>query len=195
MNQGAFAAFIGTNPATINSIYSDRTKPSLNIVAGIKKHIPNINTDWIIFGEGDMYTDDYSRPNAESDASMTSGSGMLSPMLDFDEESAAGDGGSAGGLQGVVADPSGTAATQQQLRPSAGVQSQSTNAAISAHAASPTPADRTGRHQVSTAGQGAQRPAEVQNVNVKYIDKPQRKITEIRIFFSDGTFETFEPKK
>ena len=26
---------------------------------------------------------------------------------------------------------------------------------------------------------------------VKYIDKPQRKITEIRVFFDDGTFETF----
>ena len=26
---------------------------------------------------------------------------------------------------------------------------------------------------------------------VKFIDKPQRKITEIRIFFDDGTFETF----
>ena len=26
---------------------------------------------------------------------------------------------------------------------------------------------------------------------VKYVDKPQRKITEIRIFFDDGRFETF----
>ena len=26
---------------------------------------------------------------------------------------------------------------------------------------------------------------------VKYVDKPQRKITEIRIFFDDGTFEVF----
>ena len=26
---------------------------------------------------------------------------------------------------------------------------------------------------------------------VKYIDKPQRKITEIRVFFDDGTYETF----
>lgn len=26
---------------------------------------------------------------------------------------------------------------------------------------------------------------------VKYIDKPQRKITEIRIFFDDGTYQTF----
>lgn len=29
----------------------------------------------------------------------------------------------------------------------------------------------------------------------KNFDKPKRKITEIRIFFSDGTYETFEPKK
>lgn len=26
---------------------------------------------------------------------------------------------------------------------------------------------------------------------VKYIDKPQRKITEIRVFYDDGTYETF----
>lgn len=26
---------------------------------------------------------------------------------------------------------------------------------------------------------------------IKYLDKPQRKITEIRVFFDDGTFETF----
>lgn len=26
---------------------------------------------------------------------------------------------------------------------------------------------------------------------VRYLDKPERKITEIRIFFDDGTFETF----
>ncbi|MCF0197819.1 MAG: helix-turn-helix transcriptional regulator [Bacteroidaceae bacterium] len=29
---------------------------------------------------------------------------------------------------------------------------------------------------------------------VKYIDKPQRKITEIRIFFDDGTYEVFPNK-
>jgi hypothetical protein len=30
---------------------------------------------------------------------------------------------------------------------------------------------------------------------VKYSDKPQRQITEIRIFFDDQTWETFVPKK
>ena len=32
--------------------------------------------------------------------------------------------------------------------------------------------------------------SQIQEV-VKYIDKPQRKITEIRVFYDDGTFETF----
>ena len=30
---------------------------------------------------------------------------------------------------------------------------------------------------------------------VKYIDKPERKITEIRIFYDDQTWETFVPKR
>lgn len=29
---------------------------------------------------------------------------------------------------------------------------------------------------------------------IKYIDKPQRKITEIRIFYDDGTYETFNSR-
>lgn len=32
-------------------------------------------------------------------------------------------------------------------------------------------------------------------VEVKYLDKPKREITEIRIFFNDQTWETFVPKK
>lgn len=30
---------------------------------------------------------------------------------------------------------------------------------------------------------------------IKYIDKPQRKITEIRVFFDDGTYEIFAAKQ
>lgn len=36
-----------------------------------------------------------------------------------------------------------------------------------------------------------QSPVPVLREVVKYIDKPQRKITEIRIFFDDGTYEVF----
>lgn len=30
---------------------------------------------------------------------------------------------------------------------------------------------------------------------VKYVDKPQRRITEIHVFYDDGTFETFSGKR
>ena len=38
-------------------------------------------------------------------------------------------------------------------------------------------------------------PKNIANAAVKYVDKPQRKITEIRIFYDDQTWETFVPKK
>jgi hypothetical protein len=38
-------------------------------------------------------------------------------------------------------------------------------------------------------------PKEIVREEVKYIEKPARKITEIRIFFDNGTYETFRPDK
>jgi len=49
--------------------------------------------------------------------------------------------------------------------------------------------------------EAASRPAVRQEVvkepqkEVKFIDKPQRKITEIKVFYDDQTFESFVPKK
>ena len=40
-----------------------------------------------------------------------------------------------------------------------------------------------------------QTPNNVVKTEVKFIDKPQRQITEIKIFFDDQTFESFVPKK
>ena len=38
-------------------------------------------------------------------------------------------------------------------------------------------------------------PKEIVREEIKYIEKPARKITEIRIFFDNGTYETFHPNK
>lgn len=55
MSQQAFASFIDISPATLSSIFNGRTKPTLNMVEAIKKKIPNISTDWLMFGTGSMY--------------------------------------------------------------------------------------------------------------------------------------------
>ena len=55
MTQQEFADFIGTTPATLSGIFNDRTRPTINIVESVKKKIPDISTDWLLFGTGDMY--------------------------------------------------------------------------------------------------------------------------------------------
>ena len=38
-------------------------------------------------------------------------------------------------------------------------------------------------------------PKEIVREEIKYVETPARKITEIRIFFDNGTYETFRPEK
>ena len=38
-------------------------------------------------------------------------------------------------------------------------------------------------------------PKEIVKQEIRYIEKPARKITEIRIFFDDNTYETFRGEK
>lgn len=49
--------------------------------------------------------------------------------------------------------------------------------------------DDSGKQEVSRV------PHNVEKTVVKYIDKPERRITEIRIFYDDQTWETFLPKR
>ena len=65
-------------------------------------------------------------------------------------------------------------------------------------ASSKTPESATGQSDLfspesTPSSEGNSAPTSVPQVHevVKYIDKPQRKITEIRVFYDDGTFETF----
>ena len=88
MTQQVFAEFIGVGSATLSSIFNDRTRPTLNIVEAIKKKIPNISTDWLMFGSGDMYLSENPTPNAGSESGFQGSDNRqmgYSPMLDFNE--------------------------------------------------------------------------------------------------------------
>ena len=148
MTQQLFADYIGQSPATLSSIFNDRTRPTLNIVEAIKKKIPNINTDWLMFGSGDMYL----QPNTPSqdlfsDSESTPDTHPIdqNPMLVFDET--------------PVRAPQNTPQQPQNFN---GVRN---------------------THQ------------EIVREEVKYVDKPQRKVIEIRVFYDDQTWDTFVPAK
>ena len=151
MTQQVFAEYIGQSPATLSSIFNGRTRPTLNIVEAIKKKIPNISTDWLMFGSGDMFLPDpdanvdTSLPQDEANLGADNGPLFQNPMLDFD------------------ANPS----TMPQ---------NGTYAPQNFNSVKTTRSDLTPKE-------------------VKLVDKPQRKIIEIRVFYDDQTFDVFEPKK
>lgn len=54
MTQQEFAECIKVAPATLSSIFTGRTAPSLKVVEAIKGRFPDISTDWLMFGKGTM---------------------------------------------------------------------------------------------------------------------------------------------
>ena len=148
MTQQVFADFIGLAPATLSSIYNERTRPTLSVVEAIKKKIPNISTDWLMFGTGEMYITSSTPADSQLSAEergVNGGQIVQSPMLDFDQPQ------------------------------------------------SPTP-QQGPQAPYSFNSVKSTRP-EIERTEVKIIDKPQRRVTEIRVFYDDQTWECFVPVK
>lgn len=55
MSQQDFAAKLGISAASLSSIFTGRTRPTNNHVQAIHKAFPEININWLLFGEGDSH--------------------------------------------------------------------------------------------------------------------------------------------
>ena len=154
MTQQVFADFIGLAPATLSGIFNDRTRPTLNVVEAIKKKIPDISTDWLMFGNEPMYVsaslpDDGNQPQTSAPNTvrqeMRDNTSTGEPMLDLFQVSS-------------------------------------------------QPARNTVAPTFQKNGVRNTQP-EIIREEIKYIDKPQRKVTEIRVYYDDQTWESFVPSK
>ena len=138
MSQKDFANEICISPGTLSSIFSGRNNASLNTLNNIHERFPEVNMDWLMNGNGEMFV---------------SGS-QVSPQMEAGEAGSLATSSSASGLPlqpGFVEHLSGS----QQMPP------QTSNLTLDG----------------------------------KMFDKPSRKIAEIRVFYDDGTFETFSAKQ
>lgn len=142
MNQQSFADVLEISPASLSSIFNDRTKPTLNHIDAIKKKFPSINLDWLMYGRGPMFLDDVSQGNDMRPSAVSSSESVLQ----FDV---------------ATSTPSESKPEQPRL-------------------------------DFSSSRDYAQM---AEKTTMKYIDNNMRKITEIRIFYDDQTWETFVPKK
>lgn len=143
MSQQEFAQYIDMSPASLSSIFNGRTRPTLNIVEAIKRKIPSISTDWLMFGTGDMYQSDEA-PTSKQNQEINN---VTEQVLNFGSEESP-------TLQTSVA-----------------------------------PQQRNGAMTLKTVR------SEAMHEDLNYVDKPQRRITEIRVFYDDLTFESFMPTK
>lgn len=50
-----FAEEIGIPHSTISHLLAGRNNPSLNLVTKILERFPSINSDWLLFGKGNMF--------------------------------------------------------------------------------------------------------------------------------------------
>ena len=68
MSQKDFAAAVGISQASLSSIYNGRTLPTIRHAEAIHKRFPEINVNWILFGEGEMLSDGDVSSKVPSDA-------------------------------------------------------------------------------------------------------------------------------
>lgn len=167
LTQQDFAKTIGKSTATVSGIFNDRTKPSLDIVDAIHKKFPRVRLEWLLDGTPPMYMN---KVEGDADGAST-GEVQGSTAL----------GGKQGEMGGMGANAIASALGEATL-------DFGTDEAPGSPT-SPSIFDQTQMHGVNRI------PKNVAQAAVKYIDKPQRKITEIRIFYDDQTWETFVPKK
>lgn len=167
MSQKDFAEAIGITPGALSNIYSNRTNATGNHVRGIHKAFPRIDINWLMFGEGNMYGD-------SEDKSLQSNDVRPGFSLLGDQEGSAG---SADLFSAPEMD-------------------------VDSHAMPPRATGRDivrkDRQFTNVAADGTVHrnalATEMYN-NTKILDKLSRKVKEIRVFFDDGTYETFLPGK
>lgn len=168
MSQKDFAEAIGIAPGALSNIYSGRTNATGNHVNGIHKAFPNINVNWLMFGEGDMYVDAGQSAAYDNPVSSDNQSDNGSEMVSF-----------AGDLFAARSESPGT------FVPSKRAVSDKPNYCGAAHSA---------HHCIS--GSNVQHSAVLDcQSEAKKIDMVKPKIKEIRVFYDDGTYETFVPSK
>lgn len=166
LSQQDFAARIGISAASLSSILNGRTQPTNRHVMGIHQAFPEINVNWLLFGEGDMLVSD----------TPAKGTGEAADGVELAEGASADVASSnvAPGLFGAADAPS--LFSSESTPPSVPSVEQRANA---------YGARREGRSVVRGNGNVV--------TTAINIDKDERKIKEIRVFYSNGTYESFVP--
>lgn len=169
MSQQEFAQKLGLSPATLSNIFNGKTRPTNNHVQAIHKAFPNINISWLLFGEGEMYISgtDSSIGGVADRADASTPMTLFGDANSYMSSSVNGEEDSTLGMNEKTTSP------MSGNNPSNSVPDLMQS--------------RRSVHQISEINMSSN--------NVKIIDNRPRRIKEIRVFFDDGTYESFVPSR
>lgn len=172
LTAGAFAENIGVAQATISQILRGRNKyPSTDVILRLHQRYPDISLEWLLTGHGNMKgTPD---GHAVTDGNFAGRENM-------------GMGGNPAGPEETDGNPEAGGLPRRNfdypLFAEKGLESDER-----------TEVSENRKDLAFERPQNA--PKEIIRQEIVYKEKPSRKITEIRIFFDDNTYETFRPEK
>ena len=159
LSQQDFAKELGISAASLSSIFTGRTNPTNNHVMAIHRVFPQINVNWLLFGEGDMIMENQGSKDSSANK-----------------------------------DLAGETVAEEENSETLAADSNSHNAQSAASpltknetaSAMPQLSRREPMHN-TIRGNGS-----VVTTNVA-VEREDRKIKEIRVFYSNGTYESFVP--
>lgn len=172
MSQQDFAATLGISAASLSGIYTGRTQPTTKHVRAIHDAFPEVNVNWLLFGDGEMLIS-----SANSDGAASS-----APHVATSPTS-------------VGAAESSDAISKQTAETPIIAQSDASLFPMDEVAMQPTQPTARRSHPAARreSSSSSSRISQVSMNSGKNIDNAQRKIKEIRVFFDDGTYESFVP--
>lgn len=166
----------GISAPTLSHVMSGRSNPTLSILRQIVGGFPDLNPEWVYQGTGNMYKDlQIPEGNAVNDSQEQGASvppynnnEQDEPIFNFPKTDAAATGsmdlfGQRDAVANGSAAPRGTGAS------------------------SPRSAQPFGKATMVTGAQLA----EVVKETMSHYERPRRRIIEVRVFFDDGTYESF----
>ena len=181
LNQTKFSEKIGITPGSLSGILNGRTKPTMALFRNLVQAFPNINPMWLFADDENMHVDGSSVAPSPTPAPMSSDDFFDTSSME-DITSAFGDLGKSAAMGAMQSASKTTQPVAKNVPPVEPVR----NVAPAEQKPRVRPAMPVSTPPVI--------PNEYVAAMAMSTQKPPRQITEIRIFFDDGTYETFGPR-
>lgn len=184
-----FAETIGINRSNLTHLFSGRNQPSLDLMKKILVAYPQVKTEWLIMGVGEMFTQD-SRGSISETTQTVASSVVKSPTprepitLDLfatQEESSV-----------PVSEFSQTPESFSEPENSAsGIQVVEQQPEITEHIPSVTTRKNGAKRSVDNGGESNIRTRREYSPRISH-SQCDKKLEKVILFFSDGTFEVYQ---